>query len=270
MNRRTLTIAAAVVMLAAMLDLPAEAVTAREILDKVKALDDTTRNWTDRTQTMTLHIHSKGGGERQRTLRIYDKRYPDDENKTISFFLAPPEVEGTGFLQWAHKQRDDDQWLYLPEFKRTRKITAQIRDQSFMGTDFSYRDLEILGEIQDWTEDEAPSALLGAETVDGHECHTIEFRPKGKDVGYERIVLWLDTQGLVSRKLNFHEKGDVLVKTLSLTDIRDIGPIPTAHRLEMQNVKKGTKTVVDLTDVRFAAGLADDLFTQRQLERGLP
>jgi hypothetical protein len=70
--------------------------------------------------------------------------------------------------------------------------------------------------------------------------------------------------------MHFHEKGDVLVKTLSLTDIRDIGPIPTAHRLEMQNVKKGPKTVVDLTEVRFAAGLADDLFTQRQLERGLP
>ncbi len=267
---RTLWVSVAACAVASILEGPAAAVTAREVLDKVKALDDTTRKWTDRTETMTLHIHSKGGGERQRTLRIYDKRYPDDENKTISFFLAPPEVEGTSFLQWAHKQRDDDQWLYLPEFKRTRKITAQIRDQSFMGTDFSYRDLEILGEIQDWTEDEAPSALLGAESVDGHECHMIELRPKGKDVGYERIVLWMDTQALVARKMNFHEKGDTPVKTLLLTDIRDVGPIPTAHRMEMQNVKKGTRTVVGLTDVRFGVGLADDLFTQRQLERGLP
>jgi outer membrane lipoprotein-sorting protein len=253
-----------------MLGRSAAAVTAREILDQVKALDDTTRKWTDRTQTMTLHIHSKGGGERQRTLKIYDKRYAGGEDKTISFFLAPPEVEGTGFLQWAHQQRDDDQWLYLPEFKRTRRITAQIRDQSFMGTDFSYRDLEILGEIQDWTEDEAPSALLGAETVDGRDCHVIELRPKADDGGYERIVLWVDKQGLVVRKMDFHEKGDALVKTLALTDIRDIGPIPTAHRLEMHNVKKGSRTVVDLTDVRFGANLSDDLFTQRQLERGLP
>jgi outer membrane lipoprotein-sorting protein len=269
-NHRASWASVAALAVAAMLGGPAAARTAREILDQVKTLDDTTRKWTDRTQTMTLHIHSKGGGERQRSLKIYDKRYPDDENKTISFFLAPPEVEGTSFLQWAHKQRADDQWLYLPEFKRTRKITAQIRDQSFMGTDFSYRDLEILGEIQDWTEDDAPSALLGTESVDGHECHMIELRPAGKDAGYERIVLWMDAKGLVLRKMNFHEKGDALVKTLTLSDIRDVGPIPTAHRMEMQNVKKGTRTVVDLTDVRFDAGLADDLFTQRQLERGLP
>ena len=249
---------------------PAAGATAREILDQVKALDDTTRKWTDRTQTMTLHIFSKGGGERQRTLKIYDKRQPDGEDKTISFFLAPPEVEGTSFLQWAHKQRDDDQWLYLPEFKRTRRITAQIRDQSFMGTDFSYRDLEILGEIQDWTEDDARSALLGAESVDGHDCHTIELRPKGDDEGYERIVLWVDKDGLVVRKMDFYEKGGVLVKTLALTDIRDVGPIPIAHRMEMRNVKKESRTAVDLSDVRFGADLSDDLFTQRQLERGLP
>jgi outer membrane lipoprotein-sorting protein len=270
MADRRLVASLALFALMAALGRPAPAATAREILDQVKALDDTTRNWTDRMQTMTLHIHSKGGGERQRTLRIYDKRYPGGEDKTISFFLAPPEVEGTAFLQWARKQRDDDQWLYLPEFKRTRRITAQARDQSFMGTDFSYRDLEILGEIQDWTEDEAPAALLGGEAVDGHDCHVIELRPKADDVGYERIVLWVDKQGLVVRKMDFHDKGDVLVKTLALTDIRDVGTIPAAHRLEMRNVKKDSRTVVDLTDVRFGTNLADDLFTQRQLERGIP
>jgi len=146
----------------------AHALTGREILDKAKELDDTTRHWTDRTDKMTLHIYGKRGGKRRRDLEVFDKRYPGDEDKSILFFLSPPEVKGTGFLQWAHKGRDDDQWLYLPELKRTRRITARVRDQSFMGTDFSYRDLEILREIQDWTEEEAPAKLIGEEQVDGH------------------------------------------------------------------------------------------------------
>jgi Outer membrane lipoprotein-sorting protein len=248
---------------------PVHALSAREILDEAKALDDTTRHWTDRTEKMTLHIYGKRGGERRRDLEVLDKRYPGDEDKSILFFLSPPEVKGTGFLQWAHKGRDDDQWLYLPELKRTRKITARVRDQSFMGTDFSYRDLEILGEIQDWTEEEAPTKLVGEETVDGHACHVIEFHPKQEGTTYSRIVMWMDKAKLVARKMDYYDDKDGKhEKTLSLTDIRDIGPIPTAHRMEMRNLKEGSRTVAELAEVAHDVGLSDDLFTQRHLERG--
>jgi outer membrane lipoprotein-sorting protein len=247
---------------------PAVAETAREILDRVRVLDDTTRKWTDRTQRMTLLIYDKRGGERRRVLKVYDKRYAGDENKAISFFESPPEVEGTAFLQWAHKQRDDDQWLYLPEFKRTRRITARVRDQSFMGTDFSYRDLEILGEIQDWTEEEAPTSLVGADQVDGHDCHVIELRPRQDGMNYGRIVVWIDTALLVTRKMNFERTDARPWKELGLSEIRDVGAVPTAHRLEMRDVEKGSRTVVELTDVAYDTGLPDDLFTERHLERG--
>lgn len=247
---------------------PAWALTAREILDKTKQLDDTTRNWTDRQRKMTLVILGKRGGERRRELQVFDKRYPDDEDKSISFFLSPPEVKGTGFLQWAHKQRDDDQWLFLPELKRTRRITAQLRDQSFMGTDFSYRDLEILGEIQGWTEEEAASRLEREEAIDGHACHVIELRPQQDGMPYDRIVMWMDQADLVPRKLDFYDEDGEHVKTLALGDIRPVGPIPTAHTLEMGNVKAGSRTIVELAEVAHDAGLSDDLFTQRYLERG--
>jgi outer membrane lipoprotein-sorting protein len=258
----------AVVVGVGALSVPVEALTAREVLDEVKALDDTTRKWTDRTQKMTLLIYGRRGGERRRELKIYDKRYPDDEDKSISFFLSPPEVEGTGFLQWSHKQRDDDQWLYLPELKRTRRITSRLRDQSFMGTDFSYRDLEILGEIQDWTEEEAPSRLVRTEPVDGHACHVIKLQPEQEGMSYSQILMWMDQQKLVTRKMEFHDKRGEHVKTLSLTDVRDIGPIPTAHHMEMRNLQKGSRTIGDIADVAYETGLSDDLFTQRYLERG--
>jgi outer membrane lipoprotein-sorting protein len=249
---------------------PAAALTARELLDQMKALDDTTRHWTDRTQTMTLGIHAKGGGERQRSLRVFDRRAPDGEDKSVSFFLTPPDVKGTAFLQWSHKGRNDDQWLYLPELDRTRRITAQGRDQSFMGTDFSYRDLELLAEIPDWTEADAASQLRGGEDIDARPCHVIELRPLAKDAGYGRIVLWLDTELLVSRKLDFFDDSGVHVKTLHQRDFRNIGAIPTAHRLEMGQLEKGSRTEVEISDVRYDAALSDDVFTERQLKRGVP
>ena len=248
----------------------AAAPTARELLDQAKTLDDTTRHWIDRSQKMTLVIIDARGGERRRELQVYTKRYPADEDKALTFFLSPPEVKGTGFLQWAHKNTDDDQWLYLPEFKRTRRITTQLKDESFMGTDFSYRDLEILGEIQRWTEAEAPTKLTGEEPVDGSPCYVIEFRPKQEGMTYGRIVLWLDHDKLVARKMDFFDREDAAVKTLALEQISDIGPVPTAHALAMRNLKKGSRTQVEVSDVKYDGKLADDLFTQRYLERGEP
>jgi outer membrane lipoprotein-sorting protein len=249
---------------------PARAGTAREILDRVRTLDDTTRHWTDRSQKMTLVITDTHGGERRRELQVFTKRYPGDEDKALSFFLSPPEVKGTGFLQWAHKTTDDDQWLYLPEFKRTRRITAQLKDESFMGTDFSYRDLEILGEIQRWTEDEAPTRLTGEERVDGSACHVIEFHPKQDGMTYGRIVVWLDQDKLTLRQMDFYDRDEAKLKRLVLGKIADIGAIPTPAALDMETVKKGSRTHVDVADVRYDAGLEDDLFTQRYLERGAP
>lgn len=250
--------------------LPARAETAREILDHSKRLDDTTRHWTDRTQRMALTIVSAAGAKRERELTVYSKRYPGDEDKSISFFLSPAEVRGTAFLQWSHKGKDDEQWIYLPEFKRTRQIAARLRDESFVGTDFTYRDLEIVGDVLLWTEAEAPSKLLGEESVDGSPCHSIELRPQQDGSPYQRLVLALDRDKLTPRRLDFYDADSVKLKRLSLGDVRDIGAIPTAHRLEMSNLKKGTRTLVGLPEVTYDSALSDDLFTQRQLEKGAP
>jgi len=250
--------------------LPARAETARELLDRAKRLDDTTRHWTDRTQRMQLNIVAAGGENRERELAVYTKRYAGDEEKSISFFLAPAEVRGTAFLQWSHKGRDDEQWLYLPEFRRTRQIAARLRDESFVGTDFTYRDLEIVGDLFLWSEAEARTRLLGDETVDGAPCHSIELRPQREESAYQRLVLALDRDKLTPRRLDFYDTGDVKVKSLGLADVREIGAVPTAHRLEMSNLKKGSRTVVTLPEVKYGTGLGDDLFTQRQLEKGAP
>src|SRR5258706_7647874 len=124
---------------------------AREILDRAKALDDGTRRWQDRHQKVTLTITGRGA-ERIRELELFDRRYPDDERKSIVFLLSPPDVAGMAFLAFTYRSREADQWMYLPTFHRTRQITAQTRDESFVGSDLTYRDLDILAEMTGWTE----------------------------------------------------------------------------------------------------------------------
>jgi hypothetical protein len=137
-----------------------------------------------------------------------------------------------------------------------------------MGTDFTYRDLDTLVEISRWTEAEAASKLVGEEPVDGQVCHVIELRPSREDMNYRRIVVWMDRDRLTPRKMQFFDSKDAHTKTLTLDEVRDVGSIPTPHRLTMETVVEGSHTVVSVASVVYDSGLADDLFTQRQLERG--
>jgi outer membrane lipoprotein-sorting protein len=247
---------------------PARAETAREILDRRKALDDGARHWDDRHEKMKLTIVDKRGGERVRDLELYDRREPGDEQKTILFFQSPAEVKGTGFLSFTHKGRAADQWLYLPELQRVRQITARTRNESFMGTDLSYHDLDLMQEMVSWTEADAKSNLRGDETIDGTACSVIELTPQREDIGYKRIVLWLGKDDLVPRQLELYEDGSEPKKRIKQSDVRTIGQIPVAQRVEAATPDAGSHTVIVIADVQFNQKLDPDLFSQRYLERG--
>jgi len=242
--------------------------TARQILDRRKALDDTTRHWNDRHQKMKLTIVDRRGGERVRELELFDRREPGDEQKTILFFLAPAEVKGTGFLAFTHKGRPADQWLYLPELQRVRQITARTRNESFVGTDLSYHDLDLIQELTSWTEDDARSSLRGEETVDGTPTYAIELVPRREDIGYRKLVLWLGREDLLPHRLEFYEDGSEPRKRMTQGDVRSIGAIPVAHHIEVATPAAGSHTVIEIADVQFNQKLDPELFSQRYLERG--
>jgi hypothetical protein len=241
---------------------------ARALLDAVNKLDDTTRNWTDRTQRMKLHIVDGRGIERNRELIMRTLKRPNGEDKTSTVFIVPPEVRGTSFLQFAHKDRDAEQWLFLPALGRIRQISAQSKSESFMGTDFSYRDLELLTDVFEWSDDEATAKLVGNEQIDGRDAALIEVVPKKKDVGYQRIRLLLERNDLILRRMEFYGAGDTPKKRLRLDDVRDVQGIPTAFTLEMVQPPLNSKTDVTVADVKYNQNLPEDLFTTRALERG--
>ena len=243
---------------------------AREILDRRKALDDTTRHWGDRQQRMRFVIVGGSGGERRRELSVYERRYPDDEIKSVVFFHAPAEVKGTALLAFTHKGRQGEQWLFLPALARVRVISGSARREKFVGTDLTYHDLDLIQEMSSWTEDDARSKLLGDGDFGGVSVHNIELTPQREDIGYQKIVLGLGREDLVPRRIEFYEDGSEPLKQITQSDVRAVGPIPVAHKIEVQTPAAKTSTAIEVSEVKFDQGLKDDLFTQRTLERGPP
>jgi hypothetical protein len=246
---------------------PALGETARQILDRRRALDDGPRRWENRHERMRLRIVDRRGSERTREIDLYERREKSREKKAILFFLAPAEVKGTGFLAFTSPTRPAEQWLYLPELKRVRQITARARNESFVGTDLSYHDLDLLAEMTDWTEEDARSSLRGEESVEASPCHVIELVPQRDDIGYRRLVLWLARDDLVPRRLEFYGEESEPAKRIEQRDVRAIGAIPVAHAVKVMTPAKGSHTAIEVSEVAFDQRLEDDLFSQRYLLR---
>ena len=261
--RATLAVGLLVAMSAA-----ASANEAWDILDQRRHLEETTRRWDDLSRKMTLRVVYRAGGTREDQIEVYERR-ADGERKTIAFVVAPAEVKGTGFLAYAHAGRAPEQWLYVPDLKRVRQIASTMRNESFVGSDLTYRDMNLLAEMPSWSDADATASLRSEETVDGTASHLIELTPKREDIGYDRILLWLGKQDLVPRKLELYERQQAEPrKRITQHDVRLVGAIPVAYRTEVETPTTGSRTAVEITDVKFNQGLKDDLFTQRQLERG--
>ena len=71
------------------------------------------------------------------------------------------------------------------------------------------------------------------------------------------------------RSTKFWDTRGKLLKTIITKDIRQVQGIWTQHRIEVENHKTGHRTVFTFSEVDYAKGVSDDVFTQRMIRRGL-
>jgi outer membrane lipoprotein-sorting protein len=169
--------------------------------------------------------------------------------------VTPADVRGVGFLRLA----EDRMYLYLPAFRRVRRIASSIKNQNFMGTDFSYEDMSQTRFGDDF-------AVTAAEA--GSDTYTITLEPKVEaDVSYARIVMEVQRSNWVYTRIDYYDSNGERVKTLTASDVVQTDGYWIANRLEMVSWKSGHRTVLDLEELSFDSELSDDLFTERALKR---
>ncbi len=217
--------------------------------------------WTDRQAVLTMRIVTRAG-EYTRVLSIWNRR-DAERQRTVVLQTSPADGAGTGFLSDIRANAPADRWVYLPEFRRIRHIGEQILGESFFGTDFSFGDLDLIA----WPTRRAGAAtcrLLGAAEAGGVDTDAVAVFPRD-DPLYAAIVFWIARDDLVPRRIEFHDHSRALVKRFSQSDVVTVDGIPVAHHGEIENAERGTRTVVDVTDVHFDIGIPEDVFTVASL-----
>lgn len=239
-----------------------------EIARRVNARDD----GQSVSRVMVMELTDQRGRIRTRSTRSY-RRYFGEEKRAILFFLEPNSVRDTAFLSYDYSEadRDDDQWLYLPALRKSRRIAAADRGQSFVGTDFSYEDMKKetkLG-IPDYR-----WKTLGEEEVEQRPCWLLEGVPVDEatagQLGYGRVLLRVDRVWNLPVFVEYWDLANRLLKTVRLTEVREVQGVWTPHRVEARNLQTGHSTAITFEQVDYSVELDEGLFTERALRRGPP
>jgi outer membrane lipoprotein-sorting protein len=238
---------------------------AREIMQQVEDRED----GETRTADMQMLLIDRHGKQRSRQIRTLRKDFGEDSYRLL-IFDEPADVQGTGFLTYDYddSDKDDDQWLYLPALRKTKRIASQDKSGSFMGSDFNYSDMTTR-DLEDYD-----FSLQKETEVGEHKVWVIEATPRSEAVidetGYSRALLLVRQDNyVVIRGVYWTEDGNRR-KYRDTPGLELIDGIWTPTKITM-TTRQGKdlvhKTELTLSNVRYNLPLEDSLFTLRQLER---
>ena len=235
--------------------------------DKGKAIfveaDNRDKGWVDMTSDMKMILKTATGDESVRNLRIQSIEVEGDGDKSLTIFDEPADVRGTAMLTFSHKPpATDEQWLFLPAVKRTKRIASSNKSGPFMGSEFAYEDMSSQ-EVEKYT-----YKYLKDEQIDGKDNFVVEKRPIDKSSGYSKQVVWMEKERYVPSKIEYYDRKDSHLKTLVPKDYKQYASkYWRAENLVMDNLQTKKSSVLVWTNIKFGVGLEAPAFNQKALER---
>ena len=253
------------VALAVALAVPAAAQTGLDIM-KEQVKRSQTKSEEARVK---LAIIDPSGKEKQRELMTVAQRDDKGLARLMLKFLSPADIRNTGLLTWEQPgDQEDDQWLFLPATKSTKRIASSSKKNAFMGTDLAYEDLR--------AEDLASHTytLKGEADLGGQKCWMIEAVPstdkEKAESGYGKRVFWVRKDNYVTVQTEFYNTSDKLVKRATFSDVVNVsGDLWRPKTARYENVDRKSATVLTTTEYKVNQPVDEALLTQQGLMRPL-
>jgi len=207
-------------------------------------------------------LTDKKGRTREREFWMLRRDIEDmGDQRYYTYFLKPADVSRTGFLVHKNAEGNDNRWLYVPSLDLVKRIAANDRGSSFVGSDFAYEDVSGRLPIMDNHE------LMGEEVVGDRPMIKIKNTPKDpKTADYAYRISYLDKENHLPMKEEYFDKKDRLERVFELVKVETVEGYPTATVRRMTNTKKGSFTDLSFTETTYETKLKADDFSERMLK----
>jgi outer membrane lipoprotein-sorting protein len=224
---------------------------ASEAEDLLAKVDKAQSPGKDEVAVMKMTITDKSGTSKVRQIAI--KQMGSDFR--LIRFQAPAEVKGVSFLS----RGESEMYIFMPDFGKVRRIASHTKNESFMGSDFSYDDMGSGKLVEKYD-----ARILKKEG----DLVTLELTPQnGADADVKRRVMVVDTRYFIAVKGESYDANGKVVKETVQEDIKQVSGHWLAHRITAKSPKEGSSTVLELSETRFDVGLKEDDFSQRAMKR---
>ena len=201
---------------------------------------------------MTMVIH-RPDWERSMTMQAWTK----GDEKSLVRIMEPKKDRGNGTLT-----DENSMWTFSPKINRVIKVPSSMMGQSWMGSDFSNKDIARADDIID----QYAHSILATSIEDGVTVYQIESIPHEEAaVVWGSEVLTIRDDHVVLEHAFFDQDGE-LVKTLKSLEIADLGGRTIAKRQRMVKIEYPDEwTEIAVNEVEYQLDLKDSLFTLSNL-----
>jgi len=182
------------------------------------------------------------------------------DQKYFVYFQRPFDVRKMVYMVHKHTdvKKDDDRWLYLPALSLVKRIAAGDKRTSFVGSDFLYEDVSGRSLEEDTHE------LI--ETTD--KLFVVKNVPKKPDtVEFSYYNVSIDRKTYVPMKMEFYDKGNKLYRVIESKKVEKIQEFHTVVKSVVSNLKTGSKTEMEFSNIKYDINLKDNIFTERYLHK---
>ena len=201
---------------------------------------------------MTMTVH-RSDWERSFSMQAWT----EGDKLSLVRVIAPKRDAGNGTLV-----KDRNMWTFSPKINRILKVPSSMMNQSWMGSDFSNKDISKSTDIID----QYDHRLLKTETQGKHVIYTVESIPHEEAaVVWGKEVVTIRDDFIMLRQ-EFWDQDDILVKEMNATEIAVMDGRTVASRMRMHKLEspdEWTEMVVDAVD--FDVDLSGNLFTLSNL-----
>ncbi len=220
--------------------------------DHLAALDKAANRAEDTWFSFQAVTEEPGKAPREMAFEVQNKG-----TKRLVKFESPSDMKGTKVLVLSRQQM----WVYLPAYKKVRRVASHVKQQGFMGTMYSDEDMS----TTHYADAYDASVLL-----EDQESVTLKLSPKaGSSSGYAALELTLRRDLMLPSKVKFFNSDGQHIKTEVRPEYDCEAEVCTPKVMKMIDHTRGDAyTTLTAKERRVNQGISDSIFSVRSLERG--
>ena len=228
-------------------DPPAPPPSATEILGKMEASNN---SYADQTLNERLTVIDVDGSRRS-----YDFTFRQKGTKRLVEFTSG---ESTGMTVLVEDY--STVYVYLPGFKKVRRVATSAMSQSIVGSDLCNEDMATVSWAQSY------DVALDKED---ETSWWLSLTPKaGAASNYGKVVHRVDKAHYLQEETHWFDRSGQEVKRLMSSNPTSFDGVTRYKMAVFSDPRTGHRTELETTSARYNQGLADDVFTVRQLQWG--